>query len=138
MTESMDSVDDMPLNQQLGKENKTYDYIFVTTNLNFDMEYLEEFLTTDGRLVNTYEAEVSSDDFVFVTKYFYSVGRSLNINYQLLLYFISLSLSVAHQLQARLLLPPAYEDGRGGTSPVPHEPEPIGRLRQRRGPANGC
>lgn len=97
MTESMDSVDDMPLNQQLGKENKTYDYIFVTTNLNFDMEYLEEFLTTDGRLVNTYEAEVTSDDFVFVTKYFYSVGISLDIIYQLF-YLIFAFLSVAHQL----------------------------------------
>lgn len=75
MTESMDSVEDMPLNQQLGKENKIYDYIFVTTNLNFDLEYLEEFLTPDGRVVNTYESELSSDDYVFVTKYFYSVSE---------------------------------------------------------------
>lgn len=77
MTESMDSVEELPLNQQLGKENKTYDYIFVTTNLNFDLEYLEEFLTTGGQLVNTYEAELASDDYVFVTKYFYSVRQGI-------------------------------------------------------------
>lgn len=81
MTESMDSVEDMPLNQQLGKENKMYDFIFVTTNLNFDLEYLEEFLTPNGKLVNTYEADVSSDEYAFLTRYFYSVSyRSLIIS----------------------------------------------------------
>lgn len=76
MTESMDSVDELPLNQQLGKENKIYDYIFVTTNLNSDLQYLEEFLTpVRGKLVNTYESEVPSDEYAFITKYFYSVRR---------------------------------------------------------------
>lgn len=73
MTESTDSVDQLPLNQKLGKENKAYDYIFVTTNLNFDLQYLEEFLTPAGKLVNTWEADVASDDYGFLTKYFYSV-----------------------------------------------------------------
>lgn len=77
MTESMDSVEEQPLNQQLGKENKTYDFIFVTTNLNFDLEYLEEFLTDNGRLVNAYEAEVPSDEYVFVTRYFYAVRDAI-------------------------------------------------------------
>lgn len=77
MTESMDSVDELPLNQQLGKESKMYDFIFVTTNLNSDLQYLEEFLTPGGKLVNTYEAEVSSDEYVFITKYFYSVRGEL-------------------------------------------------------------
>lgn len=80
MTESMDSADELPLNQQLGKESKTYDYIFVTTNLNFDLEYLEEFLLPGGKLVNTYETEVSSDEYVFITRYFYSVSLSHNIS----------------------------------------------------------
>lgn len=54
-----------------------YDFIFVTTNLNSDLQYLEEFLTPGGKLVNTYEAEVSSDEYVFITKYFYSVRGEL-------------------------------------------------------------
>lgn len=77
MTESMDSVDELPLNQQLGKESKIYDYIFITTNLNSDLEYLEEFLTPNsGRLVNTYESDVASDDYAFLTRHCYSVRNN--------------------------------------------------------------
>lgn len=73
MTESTDSVDQLQLNEKLGKENKTFDYIFVTTNLNFDLSYLEEFLTPNGQMVNIWETEVLSDDYDFFSKYFYSV-----------------------------------------------------------------
>lgn len=50
---------------------------------------------------------------------------------------ISSALPVARPLQARLLRSAADAFGLGWAAPVLHEPEPVGRLRERWGSANG-
>lgn len=71
--------EDAPNEQQiLFKElsiRKEYDYIYFTTETEYDKEFIRSFLTIDGLIIDTVEPNLKTDRSI-LSQFFYSVSLS--------------------------------------------------------------
>lgn len=53
---------------------ESYDVIFITTKVQYNTEFLLKFLKTNGKLINTVERDINSDEYGAFMRLFYSVS----------------------------------------------------------------
>lgn len=51
-----------------------YDYIFLTSNLDFDKKFLKKFISENGKIIDTVEEKIFSDDLGTIGKLIYTVN----------------------------------------------------------------